>query len=71
MWNRDELRAALMPTLEKLYKQEPDSIPFRHPVDPVSLQIPVSIYLGHRFIIHFYCVNASFLSDNTASLAKR
>lgn len=36
----DELRQALMPTLEKLYKQVPESIPFRQPVDPTLLQIP-------------------------------
>ena len=44
VWNRDELRQALMPTLEKLYKQEPESLPFRQPVDPIVLQIPVSIH---------------------------
>ncbi len=38
----DELRQALMPTLEKLYRQDPESLPFRQPVDPVLLQIPVS-----------------------------
>ena len=36
----DELRQALMPTLEKLYKQDPESIAFRLPVDPKLLQIP-------------------------------
>ncbi|XP_052796528.1 histone lysine acetyltransferase CREBBP-like isoform X2 [Mya arenaria] len=36
----DELRQALMPTLEKLYRQDPESLPFRLPVDPVALQIP-------------------------------
>jgi len=37
----DELRQALMPTLEKLYRQDPESLPFRQPVDPVLLAIPV------------------------------
>ncbi|KAL6419895.1 hypothetical protein ACFW04_011072 [Cataglyphis niger] len=36
----DELRQALMPTLEKLYRQDPESIPFRQPVDPQALGIP-------------------------------
>ncbi|CAL1261496.1 unnamed protein product [Larinioides sclopetarius] len=36
----DELRQALMPTLEKLYKQDPESLPFRRPVDPQLLLIP-------------------------------
>ena len=31
-----------MPVLEKLYRQDPESLPFRQPVDPVALQIPVS-----------------------------
>lgn len=29
-----------MPTLEKLYRQEPESVPFRYPVDPQALAIP-------------------------------
>ncbi|XP_018572292.1 CREB-binding protein isoform X4 [Anoplophora glabripennis] len=36
----DELRQKLMPTLEKLFRQDPESIPFRQPVDPQSLGIP-------------------------------
>ncbi|KAK4337365.1 hypothetical protein RND71_043322 [Anisodus tanguticus] len=36
----DELRQALMPTLEKLYRQDPESLPFRQPVDPDLLFIP-------------------------------
>lgn len=29
-----------MPTLEKLYRQDPESLPFRQPVDPQALGIP-------------------------------
>uniref|UniRef100_A0A1A8UYW3 histone acetyltransferase n=1 Tax=Nothobranchius furzeri TaxID=105023 RepID=A0A1A8UYW3_NOTFU len=36
----EELRQALMPTLESLYKQDPESLPFRMPVDPQLLCIP-------------------------------
>lgn len=36
----DELRQALMPVLEKLNIYNPESLPFRQPVDPVVLQIP-------------------------------
>ncbi|XP_068192840.1 CREB binding protein b isoform X2 [Antennarius striatus] len=36
----EELRQALMPTLEALYRQDPESIPFRQPVDPMQLCIP-------------------------------
>jgi len=39
----EELRQALMPTLEALYRQDPESLPFRQPVDPQLLGIPVSI----------------------------
>ena len=37
LFKPDELRLHLAPTLEALYKQEPESIPFRTPVDPSSL----------------------------------
>lgn len=37
----EELRRKLMPVLEELYRQEPDSLPFRQPVDAVLLNIPV------------------------------
>lgn len=30
-----------MPTLESLYRQDPESLPFRQPVDPLLLGIPV------------------------------
>ncbi|KAJ8246212.1 hypothetical protein GJAV_G00265080 [Gymnothorax javanicus] len=36
----EELRQALMPTLESLYRQDPESLPFRQPVDPTLLGIP-------------------------------
>lgn len=38
----EELRQALMPTLEALYRQDPESLPFRQPVNPMLLGIPVS-----------------------------
>lgn len=36
----EELRVALMPTLEKLVRQDPESLPFRQPVDAQALGIP-------------------------------
>lgn len=36
----EELRQALMSTLEALYRQDPESLPFRQPVDPQLLGIP-------------------------------
>ncbi|KAF6199565.1 hypothetical protein GE061_007591 [Apolygus lucorum] len=39
LFKPDDLRQALMPTLEKLYRQD-ESLPFRQPVDPQTLGIP-------------------------------
>lgn len=39
----DELRQALMPTWEKLFRCDPESLPFRQPVDPIQLAIPVPL----------------------------
>ncbi|KAM6957345.1 CREB binding protein b isoform 2-T2 [Aplochiton taeniatus] len=36
----EELRQALISTLEALYRQDPESLPFRQPVDPQLLGIP-------------------------------
>lgn len=36
----EELRQALMPTLEKLFRLDPESLPFRQPVDAQALGIP-------------------------------
>jgi len=40
VFTAEELRTALMPPLEKMYNQEPESGPFRSPVDPNALGIP-------------------------------
>uniref|UniRef100_A0A8D8R2Z9 histone acetyltransferase n=1 Tax=Cacopsylla melanoneura TaxID=428564 RepID=A0A8D8R2Z9_9HEMI len=40
LFKPEELRAALMPTLENLIRQEPEAMPFRQPVDPAVLGIP-------------------------------
>lgn len=50
VWKPNELRQVLMPTLEKLYRLEPESLPFRQPVDPIQLGIPVSGSLLKRLI---------------------
>jgi E1A/CREB-binding protein len=34
VFDQVELRTALLPTLEKLNKQDPESLPFKQPVDP-------------------------------------
>jgi len=39
----EDLLDALSPVLDMLYDQFPDCLPFRQPVDPVLLQIPVSV----------------------------
>lgn len=39
-----------MPTLESLYRQDPESLPFRQPVDPSLLGIPVRLLSGHSHL---------------------
>lgn len=53
----EELRQALMPTLESLYRQDPESLPFRQPVDPSLLAIPVRLLSGHSQLntVLFFC----------------
>ncbi|ODN03688.1 CREB-binding protein, partial [Orchesella cincta] len=36
----EELKHSLLPTLEKLFRQDPESLPFKQPVDPQALGIP-------------------------------
>jgi E1A/CREB-binding protein len=36
----EDLKKALMPTVEILYRHEPESLPFRQPVEPNILGIP-------------------------------
>lgn len=48
----EELRQALMPTLESLYRQDPESLPFRQPVDPMLLGIPVYCFTVLCFQFH-------------------
>ncbi|XP_068192711.1 histone acetyltransferase p300 isoform X2 [Antennarius striatus] len=50
----EELRQALMPTLEALYRQDPESIPFRQPVDPQLLGIPVRIRTSNKTNLDYF-----------------
>lgn len=40
MMNPDELRSVLEPIWTKIHSLEPESVPFRQPVDPIALGIP-------------------------------
>ena len=52
----EDLFNALSPVLDAMYDQFPDCIPFIQPVDPILLQIPVSVYYGLLYlIIYKYC----------------
>jgi len=42
VWKATELQQALNPIINKLWAQDPEALPFRSPVDPVALGIPVS-----------------------------
>ncbi len=49
-----------MPTLEALYRQDPESLPFRQPVDPTLLGIPVNpIHLFIGIIFYGYLFKRS------------
>ncbi|XP_033212515.1 CREB-binding protein-like [Belonocnema kinseyi] len=43
-----ELRKALLPTFEKLNNQEPESLPFRKPVDPEALEITDYLHVVNK-----------------------
>ena len=43
VFTKEELMAALMPVFVAVYNQDPESFPFRQPVDPKALGIPVSV----------------------------
>lgn len=45
-----------MPTLESLYRQDPESLPFRQPVDPSLLGIPVCVSTCELQLCGFYIV---------------
>lgn len=42
VFTKEELILALMPVFELVWNQDPESFPFRQPVDPKALGIPVS-----------------------------
>ena len=46
----EELRRWLMPTLEKLYKMDPEGLPFRQPVDPKMLGCMVRNNIDLQYI---------------------
>lgn len=58
----EELRQALMPTLEALYRQDPESLPFRQPVDPQLLGIPVRIRTSNKTNLVRDCTGCHFAS---------
>lgn len=62
----DELRQALMPTLEALYRQDPESLPFRQPVDPQLLGIPVRIRTSNKTNLVRACADTHYATNNLA-----
>lgn len=59
----EELRQALMPTLESLYRQDPESLPFRQPVDPMLLGIPVGS--THALASSCFYLKQKLLNDDS------
>ena len=50
VFTRDELEIALRPVFEVVWNQDPEAYPFRQPVDPIALGIPVSDPPLHRLL---------------------
>ena len=48
VFTKEELIYALMPVFDLVWNQDPESVPFRIPVDPKALGIPVSY--------NYYCI---------------
>jgi len=46
VWKASELQQALNPIVNKLWALDPEALPFRSPVDPEALGIPVSIIMS-------------------------
>jgi len=42
VWKASELQQTLNPIINKLWAHDPEALPFRSPVDPEALCIPVS-----------------------------
>lgn len=51
VWKASELQQALNPLINKLWAQDPEALPFRTPVDPEALCIPVSIWRLFKYLI--------------------
>ena len=43
-FSAQELEAALRPVFQQVWEQDPEAYPFRQPVDPKALGIPVSTF---------------------------
>ncbi len=55
-----------MPTLEALYRQDPESLPFRQPVDPQLLGIPVRIRTSNKTNLVRACAGTHYATKNLA-----
>jgi len=52
VWKASELQHALNPLVNKLWTQDPEALPFRSPVDPEALGIPVSICILWSYLLN-------------------
>lgn len=59
MFKPEELEQYLLPTLEELYRHEPESLPFKLPVEPQVTSLKV-IYLLPKF---YFCTWPRLASD--------
>jgi hypothetical protein len=54
VWQSEELLFALLPVWEKVYCQEPEAAPFRIPVEPISMGIPVRYFYYSLVLISVF-----------------
>ncbi len=57
VFTMDELETALRPVFNAVWMQEVESFPFRTPVDPIQLEIPVSVLTCVSHMYPLLCVH--------------
>lgn len=62
VWTAEELLHALLPTWEKLCNLEPEAAPFRYPVNPEELGIPVGDQFYRICVVICVCAFSVIIS---------
>ena len=64
----EEIDAALRPAFQQVWDQDPEAYPFRQPVDPQALGIPVSPFMQNSYVDNASLV-ALVLANNGCCLS--